>query len=74
MLCVTSSCPGFSFIILIFQVCDGWSASGKKNVFGTVVDITEMQSEAGVAGKCFSSLSWMLFNCCERICNDAYVS
>ena len=28
---------------------DEWSAKGKKNLFGTTVDITQMQSEAGAA-------------------------
>ena len=32
------------------EVCDEMSALGEKNIFGNVVDITEMQSEGGVAG------------------------
>src|SRR5207344_1022132 len=28
--------------------CDEWSANGRKNVWGQVPDVTEMQSEAGV--------------------------
>ena len=28
---------------------DEWSAKGKKNLFGTTVDITQMQSEAGAS-------------------------
>ena len=35
---------------------DEWSAKGKKNLFGTTVDITQMQSEAGAAGACHGSL------------------
>jgi pyruvate-ferredoxin/flavodoxin oxidoreductase len=30
--------------------CDQWSASGRKNLFGTVPKLVEMQSEAGAAG------------------------
>lgn len=29
---------------------DEWSSSGKKNLFGDVVDVVEMQSEAGASG------------------------
>lgn len=29
---------------------DAWSAKGRKNLFGQTVQITQMQSEAGVAG------------------------
>ena len=32
------------------EVCDEMATAGEKNIFGNVVDITEMQSEAGVAG------------------------
>ena len=28
---------------------DEWSAKGKKNLFGTTVDVIQMQSEAGAA-------------------------
>src|SRR5271166_4875283 len=28
--------------------CDEWSANGRKNVWGQIPDVTEMQSEAGV--------------------------
>ena len=31
---------------------DEWSAKGKKNLFGTTVDVIQMQSEAGAAGTC----------------------
>ena len=29
---------------------DQWAAQGVKNIFGTTVDVCEMQSEAGAAG------------------------
>ena len=35
---------------------DEWAAHGKKNVFGEVVKVTEMQSEAGAAGAVHGSL------------------
>ena len=35
---------------------DEWAAKGKKNLFGTPVDVIEMQSEAGAAGTCHGSL------------------
>ncbi len=36
---------------------DQWSASGKKNIFGTTVKVCEMQSEGGAAGTVHGSLS-----------------
>ncbi len=39
------------------QYADLWSANGRKNIFGEVVDIVEMQSEAGAAGAVHGSLS-----------------
>src|SRR6056297_2324252 len=36
---------------------DVWAANGRKNIFGQVVDIVEMQSEAGAAGAVHGSLS-----------------
>src|SRR5271157_1628146 len=38
------------------ELCDAWSASGKKNIWGDVVSITEMQSEAGAAGAVHGAL------------------
>ncbi len=38
------------------EYIDEWSANGKKNVFGEVVKVTEMQSEAGAAGAVHGSL------------------
>ena len=35
---------------------DEWSAKGKKNLFGSTVDVIQMQSEAGAAGTCHGSL------------------
>ena len=35
---------------------DEWSAKGKKNLFGSTVDVIRMQSEAGAAGTCHGSL------------------
>jgi len=32
------------------ELADDWAASGAKNVFGQVLNITEMQSEGGAAG------------------------
>ncbi len=39
------------------QYADLWSANGRKNIFGEIVDIVEMQSEAGAAGAVHGSLS-----------------
>ncbi len=36
---------------------DVWAANGRKNIFGQVVDVIEMQSEAGAAGAVHGSLS-----------------
>ncbi|MDR2737950.1 MAG: pyruvate:ferredoxin (flavodoxin) oxidoreductase [Puniceicoccales bacterium] len=36
--------------------CDEWSANGKKNLWGTVPSITEMQSEGGAAGAVHGAL------------------
>ncbi len=32
------------------EFADAWSAAGRKNIFGTVPRVMEMQSEAGAAG------------------------
>jgi len=32
------------------EMPDAWAAAGRKNIFGTIPDVTEMQSEAGAAG------------------------
>ncbi|MBO4446365.1 MAG: pyruvate:ferredoxin (flavodoxin) oxidoreductase [Clostridia bacterium] len=36
---------------------DQWSAQGRKNIFGTTVKVSEMQSEAGAAGTVHGSLA-----------------
>ena len=36
---------------------DQWSAAGQKNIFGTTVDVVEMQSEAGASGTVHGSLA-----------------
>lgn len=35
---------------------DEWAAKGRKNLFGSTVDIIQMQSEAGAAGTCHGAL------------------
>ena len=39
------------------EYADTWASMGLKNMFGTTVDIAEMQSEAGAAGAVHGSLS-----------------
>ncbi|HOD17027.1 MAG TPA: pyruvate:ferredoxin (flavodoxin) oxidoreductase [Candidatus Cloacimonadota bacterium] len=39
------------------ELADDWAAKGKTNIFGTQVDVIEMQSEAGAAGAVHGSLS-----------------
>ncbi|MFA6619143.1 MAG: pyruvate:ferredoxin (flavodoxin) oxidoreductase [Candidatus Neomarinimicrobiota bacterium] len=39
------------------QYADVWAANGRKNIFGEVVDIVAMQSEAGAAGSLHGALS-----------------
>ena len=38
------------------EYVDDWAAAGKKNLFGEVVKVTEMQSEGGAAGAVHGSL------------------
>ena len=38
------------------ELCDVWSAQGKKNIFGTVPEVIEMQSEGGAAGTAHGAL------------------
>src|SRR5882724_8727694 len=40
----------------IGEWCDAWSAVGKKNLWGTVPSVIEMQSEAGAAGTVHGAL------------------
>jgi pyruvate-ferredoxin/flavodoxin oxidoreductase len=39
------------------EYCDEWAAKGKKNIFGQVVNVAEMQSEAGAAGAVHGALA-----------------
>ncbi|MFA6793400.1 MAG: pyruvate:ferredoxin (flavodoxin) oxidoreductase [Candidatus Neomarinimicrobiota bacterium] len=39
------------------EYADAWAANGRKNIFGQIVDVVEMQSEAGAAGAVHGSLS-----------------
>ncbi len=39
------------------EMADVWAANRKKNIYGQVVDVIEMQSEAGAAGAVHGSLS-----------------
>ncbi|MDP8233126.1 MAG: pyruvate:ferredoxin (flavodoxin) oxidoreductase [Candidatus Zophobacter franzmannii] len=39
------------------ELADTWSANGLKNIFGTEVDVAEMQSEGGAAGAVHGALS-----------------
>ncbi|MCF7790562.1 MAG: pyruvate:ferredoxin (flavodoxin) oxidoreductase [Victivallales bacterium] len=39
------------------EYVDAWAAQGRKNIFGTKIEVTEMQSEAGAAGAVHGSLS-----------------
>ncbi len=38
------------------ELCDEWSANGRKNLWGAVPEVTEMQSEAGAAGAVHGAL------------------
>ncbi len=38
------------------ELCDEWSANGRQNLWGTVPEVTEMQSEAGAAGAVHGAL------------------
>ncbi|HIQ20263.1 MAG TPA: pyruvate:ferredoxin (flavodoxin) oxidoreductase [Planctomycetes bacterium] len=38
------------------EMPDAWAAAGRKNIFGAVPDVVEMQSEAGAAGAVHGSL------------------
>ena len=39
------------------EYCDEWAAHGRKNIFGQVLRVVEMQSEAGAAGAVHGALS-----------------
>jgi pyruvate-ferredoxin/flavodoxin oxidoreductase len=38
------------------ESCDDWASEGRTNMFGDVVKVTEMQSEAGAAGAVHGAL------------------
>ena len=38
------------------EFADDWSAAGRKNIFGAIPDVIEMQSEGGAAGACHGSI------------------
>ena len=39
------------------EYCDEWAAHGRKNIFGQILRVKEMQSEAGAAGAVHGALS-----------------
>ncbi|WP_289019067.1 pyruvate:ferredoxin (flavodoxin) oxidoreductase [Desulfobacter postgatei] len=39
------------------EIADSWASQGRKNIFGQILDIKQMQSEAGAAGAVHGSLS-----------------
>ncbi len=39
------------------ELADAWAADNRKNIFGQIVDVIEMQSEGGAAGAVHGSLS-----------------
>jgi len=41
----------------IGELSDAWSAKGRKNIWGTIPSVTEMQSEAGAAGAVHGALT-----------------
>ncbi|MBR3219029.1 MAG: pyruvate:ferredoxin (flavodoxin) oxidoreductase, partial [Thermoguttaceae bacterium] len=45
------------------ELTDDWAAKGKKNLFGTVPHVIEMQSEAGAAGAVHGSLQTGALTC-----------
>ncbi|MDO5554094.1 MAG: pyruvate:ferredoxin (flavodoxin) oxidoreductase [Planctomycetia bacterium] len=45
------------------ELTDDWAAKGKKNIFGTIPHVVEMQSEAGAAGAVHGSLQAGALTC-----------
>ena len=39
------------------ELCDEWAAQGRTNIFGQVLTVSELQSEAGAAGAMHGSLA-----------------
>ena len=57
---------GFSEVAAIYPItpssdmgerADAWMAEGRRNIFGEIVDVVQMQSEAGAAGALHGALS-----------------
>ncbi|MCK4805134.1 MAG: hypothetical protein KAT88_11265, partial [Spirochaetes bacterium] len=42
---------------LMGELSDEWSAKNRKNIWGTIPSVTEMQSEAGAAGAIHGALT-----------------
>ncbi len=45
------------------EIADSWASQGRKNIFGQVLDIKQMQSEAGAAGAVHGSLAAGALTC-----------
>nr|WP_319490285.1 pyruvate:ferredoxin (flavodoxin) oxidoreductase [uncultured Desulfobacter sp.] len=45
------------------EIADSWASKGRKNIFGQILDIKQMQSEAGAAGAVHGSLSAGALTC-----------
>ena len=45
------------------ELCDQWASEGKKNIWGVVPDVVEMQSEAGAVGAVHGSLQTGSLTC-----------
>ncbi len=45
------------------ELCDTWSAQGRQNIYGTVPEVIEMQSEAGAAGAVHGALQAGALSC-----------
>ncbi len=45
------------------EFCDAWSAEGRQNIYGTVPEVIEMQSEAGAAGAVHGALQAGALSC-----------
>ena len=56
--CRTAACMRSSrrWVAFMADHVDQWAAQGKKNIFGTPVNVVEMESEAGAAGTVHGSL------------------
>jgi pyruvate-ferredoxin/flavodoxin oxidoreductase len=45
------------------ELCDAWSSQGRANIFGTVPEVIEMQSEGGAAGAVHGALQAGALSC-----------